>query len=130
MLARFSFRAEYVGDCAVRDIDMTTQTRTEESLLVRLHRALGPIAGGLILDFVDLVTFGPLGLLGGFMLGGVAAWWITSIYRLSPIKRLVFVVLAMAYTAAPLTSVIPLATLISACARFEPQLPETSATES
>ena len=83
---------------------MTTQTRTEESLLVRLHRALGPIAGGLILDFVDLVTFGPLGLLGGFMLGGVAAWWITSIYRLSPIKRVIFVVLAMFYTAAPLTS--------------------------
>ena len=38
------------------------------SILERLHRSIGPVAGGMILDFADLATFGPL----GFYLGPIA----------------------------------------------------------
>ena len=89
-----------------------------ESLLTRLHRALGPLAGGLILDFVDIATFGPVGLLGGFVVGGLAGWWVSSIYEFSPRSRLALAALAAVYTAVPLTEPLPLATAISALARF------------
>ena len=48
----------------------------------RLHRALGPILGGLLLDFTDLATYGPMGILGPF-LGAAVVLWITSLYRFS-----------------------------------------------
>ena len=102
--------------------NMSTEVESSaphEPLLVRLHRALGPLAGGLILDFVDLATFGPVGLAGGFLIGGAVAWWISSIYELPTGKRLLFAALAMAYVGMPFTGVLPVATLISATARFK-----------
>ena len=92
--------------------------RPRESLLARLHRALGPLAGGLILDFVDIATFGPVGILGGFLVGALAGWWVSSIYEFSPRSRVLLAVLAAVYTAVPLTEPLPLATAISALARF------------
>ena len=98
---------------------MSTKTPTEhESLLVRLHRAIGPIAGGLILDFVDLATFGPIGLFGGFLIGAIVGWWVSSIYDFTHRSRVLFAVLAAVYTAIPLTEPFPIATGISALARF------------
>ena len=90
-----------------------------ESFGVRLHRALGPIAGGLILDFVDLATFGPFGIYGGFIFGGLIGWWISSIYEFQIRGRLIFAFLAAFYLFVPFTEVIPVATIISAFARFQ-----------
>jgi uncharacterized protein YqgC (DUF456 family) len=87
-------------------------------LLQRLHNAFGPIVGGLILDFVDLATFGPVGLILGPFLGGVVGWWIASIYKFSMVGRLVTVVLSAIYCTLPFTAVVPLGTIISATARF------------
>lgn len=106
-----------VGQTAARS--MSTKVPTEhESWLARIHRALGPIAGGLILDLVDLATFGPIGLFGGFLMGGIVGWWVSSIYEFSARSRVMFAVLAAVYTAVPLTEPFPLATGISALARF------------
>ena len=88
------------------------------SLLYRLHRALGPLAGGMILDALDLVTFGPIGLCGGFIIAAFVGWWISSIYRFSLVGRITFSVLAALYVAIPFTEIFPLATLVSAIARF------------
>jgi hypothetical protein len=93
---------------------------TPEPLFVRLHRALGPIFGGLILDFVDLVTFGPIGIFGGFLLGGAIGWWLSGIYGFRPRNQFLFSILAAAYAFIPFTAPIPIATLISAIARFQP----------
>lgn len=87
-------------------------------LMYRLHRALGPIAGGLILDAVDLATFGPFGVCG-FFVGCLVGWWISSIYRFSTRARAVWALLAGVYCLVPFTEVIPVATIISAVARFE-----------
>lgn len=54
-----------------------------ERLHARLHRALGPIGGGLLLDFLDLTSYGALGLYGGFALGGLVGWWLGGVYEFS-----------------------------------------------
>lgn len=97
-------------------------TSPPESLLLRLHRALGPIAGGLILDGVDLMTFGPVGVFGGFLLGGAAGWWITSIYGFQQRTRAIVAVLAAIYTAIPLTEPFPFATAVAALGRFRKRI--------
>ena len=104
----------------------TRGSAESETLLLRLHRALGPVAGGLILDFVDLATPGPVGVLGGFLVGGLAAWWITSIYELDTRLRVFFALAGMLYVALPLTALLPLATIISACARWQPRAPSSA----
>lgn len=95
-----------------------TQQVHELSLLERLHRALGPLAGGLILDFVDLATFGPLGFYLGPIVGALVGWWISSIYRYKTSSRIIWAILAALYCTIPLTEIIPVATIISALARF------------
>ena len=37
-------------------------------------RFLAPIAAGLLLDAIDLMTFGPVGLWTGLAIGGSAGW--------------------------------------------------------
>ena len=102
---------------------MVNQTEPREerpkklSLIERLHRAFGPLAGGMLLDLVDLSTFGPYGL-GGFVIGTLVGWWICSIYNLKPATRLSIALLAGAYCLFPLTEFVPLATLISVYVRF------------
>lgn len=87
-------------------------------ILNRLHKAFDPILGGLILDFVDLATFGPIGLILGPLLGALVGWWIASIYNFSKTGKILTVVLSGVYCTLPFTGIIPLGTIISAAARF------------
>ncbi len=110
----------------------------------RLYRALGPIAGGLVLDFVDLATLGPIGLFLGPFLGFAAAMWICSIYRFSLRTKIWLSLLAGLYCMVPMTEPFPLATITMAFCRFfegpppsppendppEPPLPERKTVES
>lgn len=85
--------------------------------LWRLHRALGPIAGGLLLDFTDLATFGPLGILGPF-LGAAVVLWLSSLYRFSLKTKIILAFLAGVYCMVPFTEPFPIATLVCAACRF------------
>ena len=85
---------------------------------VRLYRALGPLAGGLLLDFADLATFGPTGFFAGPFIGVAIAFWICSIYRFSFWTKVMLSLLAGLYCAVPMTEPLPLATLITAACRF------------
>lgn len=89
----------------------------QKPLIERINTAFGPLAGALILDFVDLATIGPLGI-GGFFVGGAVGWWILSVYDISKNTRLILAFLAGIYCLVPFTEFIPVATLISAIARF------------
>ena len=97
--------------------ETTTMTR-EKGTLSRIHRALGPVAGGLIIDFVDLATFGPIGIFLGLILGGGIGWWVGSIYRFSPENRTLWAVVCGIYCTIPFTAIFPVMTIISAVARF------------
>ena len=88
------------------------------ALCLRLHRAVGPIAGGLILDACDLATFGPFSLILGPFIGGAVGWYIASIYGFSKWTRRLWTIFAAIYCSIPFTALLPIATIISAIARF------------
>lgn len=88
------------------------------SLATRLSRALGPVLGALVLDFADLATFGPIGLVFGGPIGAGIGWWLGGMYHIGTSARVVLSALAAAYCMTPFTGVIPVATLLSALARF------------
>ena len=83
----------------------------------RLHRALGPILGGLLLDFTDLATYGPMGILGPF-LGASVVLWISSLYRFSVKTKIILAFLGGVYCMVPMTEPFPVATLVCAVCRF------------
>jgi len=83
----------------------------------RLHRALGPILGGLLLDFTDLATFGPMGILGP-VLGAAVVLWICSLYRFSVKTKILLAFLGGVYCTVPMTEPFPIATLVCAVCRF------------
>ena len=94
------------------------RSNSSPTLPKRTYDALFPILGGLILDFADLTTFGPIGIYFGMLVGGIIGWLISGIYDFSKSGRLLFALLAGLYCTMPGTSFLPLATIISAAARF------------
>ncbi len=90
----------------------------QSSLLGRAYRALGPLAGALILDATDLLTAGPIGLVIGLPIGAAVGWWLTSFHRLTTAARVGFTTLAAVYCFVPFTELIPVATLLAVGGRF------------
>ena len=45
-----------------------------QGFLQRLCYALGPLGAGIVIDLLDLATFGPIGILVGALVGGYAGW--------------------------------------------------------
>ncbi len=88
------------------------------SLPERVHMALGPVTGGLLLDFLDLATFGSIGLHIGPLVGALVGWWVSSIYGFKIASRIFWITLASLYCAIPATEIIPVATIISTIAKF------------
>ena len=93
-------------------------SRTETTMVKRLNRAFGPIAAGMIIDLVDLATFGPIGLVFGLPVGGVAGFWMGRCLGLSKLASFYCAIAAGIYCTIPFTEAIPLATLVGAYARF------------
>lgn len=83
-----------------------------------LVAGLGPVLGGLILDAVDLATFGPIGLKFGLPAGALAGWLLSGAYQLQPRTRWLVAGLSGLYCMLPLTSFIPAATLVAVASRF------------
>ena len=84
----------------------------------RMNRAFGPIVAGLIIDFVDVSTFGPVGLLLGLPVGGLAGYWMGRTLGFDKRASLWCALAASVYCTIPGTEIIPLATIIGACVRF------------
>ncbi len=84
----------------------------------RLNRAFGPVVAGLIIDFVDLSTFGPIGLYLGIPIGAFAGYWMGRALGLNRKPSLLCAAAAAAYCTIPGTEMIPLATIVGALARY------------
>lgn len=82
------------------------------------ERAFGPVLAGLLIDLIDLATFGPIGIALGFALGGGIAWYITGLYRLPARQRVAWTVAAGTYCTIPITEFIPVGTLVGAFVRY------------
>lgn len=91
---------------------------THDSLLRRLESAFGPIIAGLLIDVMDLSTFGIFGIASGMVLGGILAWWICAIYAIPTKQRWIWVLLAGIYCTIPMTEFIPIATIAGAYVRY------------
>ena len=91
---------------------------TRRHTLRRLNRTFGPILAGLVIDSVDLVTFGPLKRFIGLPAGALAGYWMGSIFRLPQRQRLLCALAAGIYCMIPGLEFIPLATIVGAYVRF------------
>ncbi len=87
-------------------------------LRARFERALGPVAAGVILDLVDLATFGPVGIFLGPLLGGLVGWYLSGVLCIPQRWRFSVAALAGFYCMLPRTEFIPVATIVGALARF------------
>ena len=92
------------------------------------ERAFGPVMAGLIIDLVDLATFGPMGLAFGFILGGGVAWYLCRLYGLSLRQKLLWSLAAGIYCTIPFTEFIPVGTLVGAFIRYRELKAEESST--
>lgn len=88
------------------------------SILSRIYYALGPLAAGIMLDALDLATFGPVGIFAGALVGAYAGWVIGEFEGLSRNGRITLACCAAVYMTIPTTEPIPLATAFSLVARF------------
>ncbi|MFC3193075.1 hypothetical protein ACFODZ_02360 [Marinicella sediminis] len=84
----------------------------------RLLRSFGPLAGGVLLDLVDLATFGPVGLYLGPVIGGLLGWWLARVYRFGITGQCVLITLTVVYCTLPGTGLVPLATIIFGLVRL------------
>ncbi len=84
----------------------------------RLNRAFGPVVAGLIIDLVDLSTFGPIGLVLGLPIGGGCGYWMGRTLGLSQKQSLYCALAAGIYCTIPFSEILPLATLVGAFARY------------
>jgi hypothetical protein len=85
----------------------------------RYNYAFGPVVAGLIIDAVDLVTFGPVGLALGFPIGAAAGYWLARSLRLETNASLICALIAGVYCTIPGTELLPLGTFVGALVRLE-----------
>ena len=99
-----------------RDFESAPPPRSSQAQ--RLNRAFGPVVAGLIIDFVDLATFGPIGLYLGLPIGAFAGYWMGRALGLATKPSLLCAGAAGIYCMIPGTEWIPIATLVGAGARY------------
>jgi len=124
-----------MDDTATPESETAPAAGTPPSVGRRLNRAFGPIVAGMILDLLDLATFGPLGYVLGLPLGGLMGYWLGRCLGLSRKSSVLCAFAAGVYCTFPFTGVLPLATLVGAYVRFresgtaqEEETPDENAT--
>lgn len=90
----------------------------------RLNKAFGPVAAGLVIDMLDVATFGPIGLFVGLPLGALMGYWMGQSLGLEPKARGWCALAAGIYCMVPATEFLPLATLLGAYARYRASGPK------
>ena len=91
---------------------------------LRLNRAFGPVVAGLIIDFVDLATFGPMGMYLGLPIGAFAGYWMGRALGFERKASLLCALAAGIYCTIPGTEMLPIATVVGACARYYESTPK------
>jgi hypothetical protein len=89
----------------------------------RFNRSFGPILAGIVIDLVDFATFGPVGLVAGLPIGGLAGYWMAQALDLPRRARWWCALAAGIYCTIPFTEFIPLATLVAAYSQFRNSAP-------
>lgn len=74
-----------------------------------LLRTFGPMAAGLVIDGLDLMTYGPIGLYTGLIVGGTAGYLLAPMLGFSERGRWLCALITGVYCTVPLTGFIPAA---------------------
>ena len=84
---------------------------------------LGPVIAGLLLDLLDLATYGPIGLWAGLLVGGLGGYFLAASMGVEPGRRLRYALGAGAYCMLPFTAFLPVATLLGTVIRLRESSP-------
>jgi hypothetical protein len=84
---------------------------------------LGPIAAGLLLDLVDVATYGPVGIWAGLVVGGAAGYLLAAGLGVPSERRLTYAAVSGMYCMMPFTAFLPVATVVGALVRFRERNP-------
>ena len=76
-----------------------------------LLRTFGPMIAGLAIDGLDLMTYGPIGLYTGLMVGGIAGYLLAPLLGFSERGRWLCALMTGVYCTVPLTGFIPAAAI-------------------
>lgn len=117
----FSFRglASVAGTMSGNQVPSAPPPVDPKARMQRLNRAFGPVIAGMIIDGVDFVTFGPMGLICGLPVGGLAGYWLGRCLGFDRELSVYCGIVAGIYCTIPGTELLPLGTLIGAYARYE-----------
>lgn len=88
------------------------------SLGDRIFAAFGPLTAGILIDALDVLTFGPIGMYLGPLLGALLGWWLALKLNLGVVGQCVLLAVTAIYCALPGSELMPLATAVIALARF------------
>ncbi len=108
-------------------MDPAAPTQPKPTQAQRINRAFGPVVAGLIIDFVDLATFGPMGMYLGLPIGACAGYWMGRALGLERKVALLCACAAGIYCMMPGTEMIPIATVVGALARYRESAPKPDA---
>lgn len=72
----------------------------------------------MVLDVLDLVTFGPIGLFAGGIVGLVAGWCLSQFESMDSSLRIAVAICAAIYMTLPFTAPIPAATILMLLIRY------------
>lgn len=106
-------RLPFPGESAARDGGSPGR-----SFGTRARAALDPVAAGLLVDLLDLLTLGPLTLLG-WVVGVPYGYWLGRRSSLPPRRALLLGLGIAVYCTLPFTAVIPAGTLVGMYLRFQ-----------
>ena len=82
-----------------------------------LKQILGPMVAGIAIDGLDLITFGPIGLYAGLILGGAVGYWLAPMLGFPPKGRWIAALMTGIYCTIPLTGFIPVAAIAAGLTR-------------
>ncbi len=82
-----------------------------------LKQTIGPMIAGLAIDGLDLMTFGPIGLYTGLILGGAVGYWLAPRLGFPPRARWLAALMTGIYCTIPLTGFIPAAAIAAGLSR-------------
>ena len=94
------------------EVERLNQEGTSNGTASSYGRAMGPVLAGFIIDVLDFATFGSAGLYLGLLLGCPAGWYLARSFGLDHRRSLYFALVCGVYCTIPVTSPVPLATLL------------------
>ncbi len=94
------------------------QEASDPSVPPLVKRVVGPMLAALIVDAVDLLTFGPVGVATGFLVGGTVGYWLAPELGFSAKQRWTCAIMTGIYCTLPLTGLVPVAMIAAALSRL------------